>query len=118
MFWTELKRQVDVYLIQKIKEKHYAFVLYRKKLLLTETFAVWLNREILAFRGWPIFEHFADVHLRGLPFHMAFKTSKKKKIIEENKIIIFCRHKLSRMSCFEKLCGHKLSWKGPKTTKS
>ena len=48
---------------------------------------------------------------------MAFNTLKKKKIIKENKIKIFCGHKLLRMPYFEKLCGHKLSRKGPKTAK-
>ena len=94
-----------------------------KKLLLSETFAVWLNCELLAFRGinfrgWPKFEHFANRSFRDLPFPLVFKTLKtKKKMIEEKKLKIFRGHKLVRMPYVEKLCGHKLSRKGPKTAK-
>ena len=94
-----------------------------KKLSLSETFAVWLNCELLAFRGhklsrmtkiWTFREH----KLPRFTFSFGIQNFKnEKKIIEENKLKIFRWHKLVRMPYVEKLCGHKLSRKGPKTPK-
>ena len=92
MFWTEFTWRL---LNTENQRKTLCFCTVKE-----ETFAVLLNREILAFRG-----------------HKLSRMTKIWTFREENKIKIFRGHKLLRMSYFEKLCGHKPSRKGPETEK-